>query len=780
MSCCAAHGEAMKPTRMIDPVCGMQVDPAAGKPVHEYAGTTWHFCCEGCRRKFAENPQRYLDAQASPAPEVQEAPPGTFWICPMDPEVRQDHPGACPKCGMALEPESPQLGMEDNSELHDMQRRFTVGLILSVPLLWLAMGEMLPGALNPLHWFEPRLNATLQLLLATPVVLWAGAPFWQRAWASLRNRSLNMFTLIGLGVASAFGFSLVVLLFPASLPGVHAHGMPAVYFEAAAVITTLALLGQVLELRARAQTSGAIRALLALTPPQAHRVDADGHERDLPLESVHVGDRLRVRPGEKMPVDGVVIDGSSHVDEALLSGESLPLRKQAGDRVIGGSVNGSGSLLIEAQHVGSDTLLSQIVRQVAQAQRSRAPVQRLADRVAAVFVPAVVVIAVVAAAIWALVGPEPIAAHALVAAVSVLIVACPCALGLATPMSIMVGIGRGAQLGILIRDAEALESMRQIDTVVVDKTGTLTEGQPTVRTISPATGFTETELLRLAASAEASSEHPLARAIVAEAQHRDLTLADAGHFGTDAGLGAWATVAERRVVIGNAALLRSHGIASSMLDAAAAQAREQGQTAVLVAIDGQAAGVIAIADAIKASTPDALRALHQAGLRVLMVSGDHLRTAEALGRELDIDEVHAEISPAGKAEIIQRLRKAGHRVAMVGDGINDAPALAAADVGIAMGTGTDVAMQSAGVTLLSGDLRGVTTALQLSRATLRNVRQNLVFAFGYNLLGVPIAAGLLYPFTGLLLSPMLASAAMSLSSVSVIANALRLRNTPLK
>ncbi|MGH8445587.1 MAG: heavy metal translocating P-type ATPase, partial [Solimonas sp.] len=576
----------------LDPVCGMRVDPATSTLHHGHAGHTWHFCSDHCRRKFAADPQRYLHPiapghdhhghdHAHGATAAADAPPGSIWTCPMHPEVRQDHPGACPKCGMALEPEAPSL-VEDDSELRDMQRRFTVGVALSVPLLWLAMGELLPGALSPMHslgrWLGHGGIAWLQLLLATPVVVWAGLPFWQRGWASLVHRSLNMFTLIALGVASAYGFSVVALLFPQWLPPASMQGMAPIYFEAAAVITTLALLGQVLELRARSQTSGAIRALLALAPPQAHRVAANGQEQDVALEAVQVGDRLRVRPGEKIPVDGQVLEGASHVDEAMLTGEAVPVRKQAGDTVTGGSVNGGGTLLLEARHVGKDTLLAQIVRQVAQAQRSRAPVQRLADQVSGWFVPLVIVVALAAALAWALFGPPPVAAHALVAAVSVLIIACPCALGLATPMSIMVGVGRGAQLGVLIRDAAALETLQKIDTVVVDKTGTLTEGRPSLRQLLPAAGFDEATLLAAAAATEHASEHPLARAIVDAARRRGLTLSPARDFGSDPGLGVWASVDGRRVRVGNAALLRRDGIAADALEAAADAIRDQGQT----------------------------------------------------------------------------------------------------------------------------------------------------------------------------------------------------------
>ncbi len=796
--CCQKHSAPPSQAPARDPVCGMQVDPARTAHRAEHDGQTYFFCSAGCREKFLAAPQPYLTldaADAAPschahgadphhhahAPSTDNAPPGSIWTCPMHPEIRQDHPGACPKCGMALEPEMPSLDADDGGELREMTRRLWIGSALSLPLLWLTMGEMLPGALNPMRWIGHEINAWLQLLLASPVALWLAAPFWQRALASITQRSLNMFTLIALGVGAAYGFSLVALLLPSLLPANaeagHA-GMPLLYFEAAAVIVTLVLAGQVLELRARSATSGAIRALLALAPPIAHRVDADGHEADVALEAVQVGERLRVRPGEKIPVDGVVLEGSSHVDEAMLSGEPLAQHKKPRDAVSGGTVNGSGSLLIEARRVGNDTLLAQIVRQVAQAQRSRAPVQRLADRVSAVFVPAVIVIAALAFIGWWIWGPS--LADALVAAVSVLIIACPCALGLATPMAIMVGVGRGAQTGVLIRDAAALESLQNIDTVVVDKTGTLTEGRPSLRGVRAQDGFDEDGLLRLAASAEASSEHPLARAIVAAAKARGLVLGASRDFGSDPGLGAWAAIGGRQVRVGNRQLLERHGIDSSVLQAQAEQIRAQAQTAVLVAVDAQAAGVLAIADAIRPTTPAAIAALHAQGLRVIMLSGDGRATAEAVGRELGIDEVIAEVLPADKAAMVQKLQREGRRVAMVGDGVNDAPALAAADVGVAMGTGTDIAMQSAGVTLLRGDLQNLVRALALSRATMRNIRQNLWLAFGYNALGVPLAAGLLYPFTGWLLSPMIASAAMSLSSVSVIANALRLRRARLE
>ncbi|NGY04582.1 heavy metal translocating P-type ATPase [Solimonas terrae] len=777
-SCCAgaAHRQTDDATGATDPVCGMRVDPATSALHADHDGQRLHFCSAHCRQKFVADPQRYLGGTAAPDAQI-ELVPGTFWICPMDPEVRADHPGACPKCGMALEPEAPTANVEDDGELRSMTRRLGVGIVLSVPLLALGMGDLLPAGLNLMHRLGPALGGWLQWTLATPVVLWAGWPFWQRGWASLRNRSLNMFTLIGLGVAAAYAFSLYALLLPQALPaGFAMRGMTPLYFEASAVIITLVLLGQVLELRARAQTSGAIRALLALAPPIAHRVDASGDDSDVALEAVRVGDRLRVRPGEKIPVDATVIEGRSHVDESMLTGEPNPQTRQSGDAVAAGTVNGTGSLLIEARRVGRDTLLAQIVRQVAQAQRSRAPVQRLADRVSAIFVPAVIAAAVVAAVAWWVWGPAPAAAHALIAAVSVLIIACPCALGLATPMSIMVGIGRGARSGVLIRDAAALETLQNIDTVVVDKTGTLTEGRPGLRGVTVLPGFSEDEVLGLAAAVETASEHPLARAIVEAAAARGLPRARADEFGSDPGLGAWARIDARRVLVGNRQLMRQRQIDVDACEAAADAARGNAQTAVLVAVDDRVAGVLAIADALKPTTAEALRALREAGLRVIMLTGDNRRTADAIAGSLAIDEVIADLLPADKAGAVKKLQGEGRRVAMAGDGVNDAPALATADVGIAMGTGTDIAMQAAGVTLLSGDLRGIATAVRLSRATMRNIRQNLFFAFAYNALGVPLAAGLLYPIFGLLLSPMIASAAMSLSSVSVIGNALRLRN----
>lgn len=696
-------------------------------------------------------------------------PRRTQYTCPMHPEIVRDEPGDCPICGMALEPMMPS-GQEDDGELRDMQRRFRLGVVLSLPLLVIAMGPMLG---LPLHgaW-----TAWAELVLATPVVLWAGWPFFVRGWVSLRGWNLNMFTLIALGTGSAWLYSLVATLMPGVLPEAFLeHGRAPLYFEAAAVIVTLVLLGQVLEARARARTSGAIRALLELAPSIAHRLDDSGRESDVPLEQVQTGDRLRVRPGEKVPVDGVIAEGASHVDESMLSGEPDPVRKTEGDSLSAGTVNGNGSLVMTAERVGADTLLSQIVTMVADAQRSRAPVQSLVDKVAAWFVPAVVVCAVAAAVAWALLGPSPALAHALLAAVSVLIVACPCALGLATPMSIMVGVGRGAEQGVLVKDAAALERLEQVDTLVVDKTGTLTEGRPRLTGVHPLGDESEAELLRLAASVEAASEHPLARAIVDAARGRELDLAPAEDFDSDAGLGVWATVRGRRVAVGNTHLAERESAELSAVRDAAEAARAGGATVVYLVVDGRLAAWLSIADAIKGTTADAMGQLRHAGIRVIMLTGDGRATAEHVAQQLGIDEVHAEVMPQDKARIVSELQEQGRVVAMAGDGINDAPALAKADVGIAMGTGADVAVESAGVTLVRGDLLGVAIAIRLSRATMRNIRQNLWFAFGYNSLGVPVAAGVLYPFFGLLLSPMIAAAAMSLSSVSVIGNALRLR-----
>jgi Cu+-exporting ATPase len=693
------------------------------------------------------------------------------WTCPMHPQIVRDQPGTCPICGMALEPRTVSME-EENPELRDMSRRFWVSVVLTLPVFLLGMSDLLPG--QPVqHAISPRTLAWIELVLATPVVLWGGWPFFQRGWASVVNRSLNMFTLIALGTGVAFVFSLVATLAPGLLPASMrtAHGGVPVYFEPAAVIVTLVLLGQVLELRARARTRSALKALLGLAPKTARRVEADGQERDVPLASVKPGEVLRVRPGEKVPVDGVVIEGRSTVDESMLTGEPLPVEKEPGSRVIGGTVNGTGSFLMRAERVGETTLLAQIVRMVGEAQRSRAPIQRLADRVAGWFVPIVIAVAVVTFAAWLFVGPEPRFAHALVNAVSVLIIACPCALGLATPMSIMVATGRGASAGVLVRNAEAIEVMEKVDTLVLDKTGTLTEGKPRLVSVSAFPSFTEADVLRFAASLERASEHPLAHAIVEGARERGVSLVPVSAFQSTTGKGVTGTVDGRVVSVGNAEFTGAAAEAKR-----AEPLRAEGQTVVFVALDGKLAGLVGVADPIKPSVPDALRALRAEGLRIVMLTGDSRTTAQAVARKLGIEEFEAEVLPAQKAEVVKRLRAEGHKVAMAGDGINDAPALAAADVGIAMGTGTDVAMESADITLVKGDLRGILRARRLSRATLRNIRQNLFWAFAYNMLGVPVAAGILYPAFGLLLSPMIASAAMSLSSVSVIANALRLRH----
>jgi len=776
--------------------------PKGGKTVFE--GREIGFCSPRCKAKFEADPQRYLGEQRPPEPS---APIGTKWVCPMDPEVEADRPGPCPKCGMALEPATPVqstrvewtcpmhpqivrdqpgtcpiCGMaleprtvsmeEENPELRDMSRRFWVSVVLTLPVFLLGMSDLLPG--QPVqHAISPQTIAWIELVLATPVVLWGGWPFFQRGWASVVNRSPNMFTLIALGTGVAFVFSVVATLAPGLLPASMrtAHGGVPVYFEPAAVIVTLVLLGQVLELRARARTRSALKALLGLAPKTARRVEADGQERDVPLASVKPGEVLRVRPGEKVPVDGVVIEGRSTVDESMLTGEPLPVEKEPGSRVIGGTVNGTGSFLMRAERVGETTLLAQIVRMVGEAQRSRAPIQRLADRVAGWFVPIVIAAAVVTFAAWLFVGPEPRFAHALVNAVSVLIIACPCALGLATPMSIMVATGRGASAGVLVRNAEAIEVMEKVDTLVLDKTGTLTEGKPRLVSVSVFPSFTEADVLRFAASLERASEHPLAHAIVEGARERGVSLVPVSAFQSTTGKGVTGTVDGRVVSVGNAEFTGAAAEAKR-----AEPLRAEGQTVVFVALDGKLAGLVGVADPIKPSVPDALRALRAEGLRIVMLTGDSRTTAQAVARKLGIEEFEAEVLPAQKAEVVKRLRAEGHKVAMAGDGINDAPALAAADVGIAMGTGTDVAMESADITLVKGDLRGILRARRLSRATLRNIRQNLFWAFAYNMLGVPVAAGILYPAFGLLLSPMIASAAMSLSSVSVIANALRLRH----
>ncbi|HMT45955.1 MAG TPA: heavy metal translocating P-type ATPase [Novosphingobium sp.] len=753
----------------IDPVCGMTVNPARSPHHLIHAGHAYHFCSAGCRTKFAADPARYLTLQ-----EPADAPEGAIWTCPMHPEVRQDHPGACPICGMALEPEMVSHDTGPSAELIDMTRRFRIGLALALPVFALEMG----GHLFPLvHRLVPMsLSAWIQLALATPVALWAGWPFFERGWASLKSRNLNMFTLIAMGTGVAWLYSVVAVLAPGLFPPAFrdAHGNVAVYFEAAAVITVLVLLGQVLELRARERTSGAIRALLGLAPRTARRLLPDGAEEEVSLDLIAVGDRLRVRPGEKVPVDGTVLEGRSSLDESMVTGESMPVTKTASDNVIGGTLNQTGALVMAATRVGRDTMLARIVQMVAEAQRSRAPIQRMADRVSGWFVPAVLGVAVLAFAAWGLWGPEPRLAHGLIAAVAVLIIACPCALGLATPMSIMVGVGRGARLGVLIKNAEALERLEKVDTLVVDKTGTLTEGRPAVTAIVPAPGHAEPDLLRLAAAVERASEHPLALAIVAAAEQRGLAIAPVADFDSPTGRGAMGRVEGSRILLGNARFLTDQGVGTGALEPAAEELRASGATAIFIGIDGKAAGVIAVADPVKQTTPEALAALRAEGVRVVMLTGDNRTTAMAVAARLGITEVEAEVLPDQKSAIVARLRQQGRVVAMAGDGVNDAPALAAADVGIAMGTGTDVAIESAGVTLLKGDLTGIIRARRLSRATMRNIRQNLVFAFAYNAAGVPVAAGLLYPLFGILLSPMIAAAAMALSSVSVVTNALRL------
>ncbi|WP_371345089.1 heavy metal translocating P-type ATPase [Ancylobacter sp. IITR112] len=754
-----------------DPVCGMDVDPHTATLKAEHNGITYYFCAPGCRAKFIANPEKYLGdkAPAEPVPE------GTEYTCPMHPEIVQVGPGSCPICGMALEPMLVSLDDGPNHELIDMTRRFWVGLALTAPVFALEMGAHLIPALH--HAVPPALSAWIQLALATPVVLWAGWPFFVRGAQSVATRNLNMFTLIALGTGVAWLYSLVAVLapglFPPALRGT--DGVVPVYFESAAVITVLVLLGQVLELRAREQTSGAIKALLDLAPKTARRLNEDGSEEEVPLDAIMVGDRLRVRPGEKVPVDGTVVEGRSALDESLVTGESLPVSKGVGDAVIGGTLNRSGGLVISAEKIGRDTLLARIVQMVAQAQRSRAPIQRLADQVAGWFVPLVVACALLAFAAWAAFGPEPRFSHALIAAVAVLIIACPCALGLATPMSIMVGVGRGAQLGLLVKNAEALERMEKVDTLVVDKTGTLTEGKPAVTAIVPAEGFEEAEALRYAAAVERPSEHPLAHAIVTAAQARGLDIPKVRGFDSPVGKGAYGLVEGKRIVIGSAAFLKELGIDAAPLAARADELRGEGASVVLLGVNGKLAAALAIADPVKATTPAALAALAKEGISVVMLTGDNKVTAQAVARRLGIAEVEAEVAPDDKAAVVEKLKAQGRVVAMAGDGVNDAPALAAADVGIAMGSGTDVAIESAGVTLLHGDLTGIVTARHLSQATMRNIRQNLFFAFLYNGAGVPIAAGVLYPVFGLLLSPMVAALAMALSSVSVISNALRLR-----
>ncbi|WP_425106293.1 heavy metal translocating P-type ATPase [Ancylobacter sp.] len=754
-----------------DPVCGMDVDPHTATLKAEHNGITYYFCAQGCRTKFIANPEKYLGdrAPAEPVPE------GTEYTCPMHPEIVQVGSGSCPICGMALEPMLVSLDDGPNHELLDMTRRFWIGLALTAPVFALEMGAHLIPALH--HAVPPNVSNWVQLALATPVVLWAGWPFFVRGAQSVVTRHFNMFTLIALGTGVAYLYSLVAVLAPGLFPPAFrgADGAVAVYFESAAVITVLVLLGQVLELRAREQTSGAIKALLDLAPKTARRLNDDGSEEEVPLADIVVGDRLRVRPGEKVPVDGTVVEGRSALDESLVTGESMPVSKGEGDAVIGGTLNRSGGLVMTAAKVGRDTLLARIVQMVAQAQRSRAPIQRLADQVAGWFVPLVVACALLAFAAWALFGPEPRFSHALIAAVAVLIIACPCALGLATPMSIMVGVGRGAQMGLLVKNAEALERMEKVDTLVVDKTGTLTEGRPALTAIVTQEGFEEAEALRLAAAVERPSEHPLAHAIVTAAQARGIDIPKVRGFDSPVGKGAYGLIEGKRIAIGSAAFLRELGIDAAPLEARADELRGEGASVVLLGVNGKLAAALAIADPVKATTPAALSALAKEGIRVVMLTGDNRVTAQAVARRLGITEVEAEVAPEDKAAVVERLKAQGRVVAMAGDGVNDAPALAAADVGIAMGSGTDVAIESAGVTLLHGDLTGIVTARHLSQATMRNIRQNLFFAFLYNGAGVPIAAGVLYPVFGLLLSPMVAALAMALSSVSVISNALRLR-----
>ena len=810
---------------MIDPICGMEVEPGNAAGSHLHDGQTYLFCSHHCLAKFKEEPDKFLKtprqghaqvhtAAHSPQPDKTEQ---QTYVCPMDPEVRESKPGACPKCGMALEPAAPSappvkteyvcpmhpeivrpeagfcpicgmaleprtvtLEEEANPELVDMTRRFWVGVVLSAPIALLAMSDMIPG--QPVQRIiSPQLLNWFQLLLATPVVLWSGWPFFQRGWASIVNRSLNMFTLIAIGVGTAYVYSVVATLFPHVFPeSFRGHnGEVGVYFDAAAVITTLVLLGQVLELRARSKTSRAIKALLGLAPKTARLIRDDGTEVDLPLERVKPGDRLRVRPGEKIPVDGIVLEGTTSVDESMISGEPIPAEKTNGSRVTGGTVNGTGSFITRAERVGSDTLLAQIVRMVADAQRSRAPIQKLADVVAGYFVPAVVLIAVVTFIVWALFGPEPAIAYALVNAVAVLIIACPCALGLATPMSIMVGTGRGATAGVLIKNAEALEVLEKIDTLVVDKTGTLTEGKPRLISVIPVREREEGELLSLAASLERGSEHPLAAAIVSGAEERGIKLANAREFRSITGRGVVGSVDGKRVALGNRKLLEELHVGASDLSNRSEELSRDGHTVMYVVVEGTVAGLLSVADPVKPSTPEAIRMLHEDGIKIVMLTGDNRTTAEAVAKKLGIDEVHAEVLPEQKGNLVKRLQAAGRMVAMAGDGVNDAPALAQAHVGIAMGTGTDVAMESAGVTLVKGDLRGIAKARRLSRGTMRNIRENLFFAFIYNILGIPIAAGVLYPFFGMLLSPVIASVAMTFSSVSVITNALRLNRLQL-
>jgi len=774
-SCCH-HENASEPVK--DPVCGMTVDPDKTAHHAEHADKTWYFCSAGCRAKFIASPQDYL-APSKASTQAEQAPPGAIYTCPMHPEVRQSGPGDCPICGMGLEPEEVTADAGPSAELTDMTRRFWIGLVFALPVFLMEMG----GHLFGIHQLmAPQLSNWVQLVLATPVVLWAGWPFFVRGWRSLVSRNLNMFTLIAIGTGAAWLFSVLATVMPDIFPQAfrQADGAVSVYFEAAAVVIVLVLLGQVLELRAREKTSGSIRALLDLAPATARRLDEQGNEEDVALEQVAVGDRLRVRPGDKVPLDGEILEGRSNVDESMVTGEPLAASRTVGDQVVGGSINGQGSFVMRADKIGRDTMLAQIVQMVSSAQRSRAPIQGLADRVAGYFVPAVVLVAVVAFVAWSIWGPEPPMAYGLIAAVSVLIIACPCALGLATPMSIMVGVGRGAQNGVLIRDAEALERLEKVDTVVIDKTGTLTEGKPSVVATRPAEGFDEAQLLQLAASLERGSEHPLANAIVEKAKSLELQLSEATDFDSPNGKGVVGQVDGQQVALGNRLLMQQLEVDIVAHTEAAEQLRHDGATVIFAAVDGRMAGLIAIADPVKATTAEAIKALQDEGIEVVMLTGDNHTSAQAVARKLGIDRVEAEVLPEDKGRVVQALRDQGKVVLMAGDGVNDAPALATADVGIAMGTGTDVAIESAGITLLRGDLMGIVEARKLSRATMRNIRQNLFFAFVYNAVGVPIAAGILYPFMGVLMSPIIAAAAMSLSSVSVIGNALRLRSTKLK
>lgn len=815
-------------TPLVDPVCGMNVKPDSSAGSFAYDNETYYFCSTHCLQKFRQDPERFTNQSAEPTnvmpvgiqprrtpvnrerqspvytcpmhPEVRSDKPGSCpkcgmalesvttappkqkveYTCPMHPEIVRDVPGNCPICGMALEPRTVSLDEEENHELLDMRRRFWVSVVLTIPVFLIGMSEMIPGSLLQ-QLVSVRRLAWFQLALASPVVLWGGWPFLVRGWQSVVNRSLNMFTLIGLGVAVAYLYSVIATIFPDVFPHSfrgHSGSVP-VYFEAAAVITTLVLLGQVLELKARTQTNSAIRALLGLASKTARRIAADKTEEDVPLDQVQPGDLLRVRPGEKIPVDGVVVEGASAVDESMVTGESIPVEKRPGDRVIGATVNSTGTLIMKAERVGAETLLSQIVQMVAEAQRSRAPIQKLADRVSAYFVPAVILIAIITFVVWATFGPEPSMAYGLINAVAVLIIACPCALGLATPMSIMVATGKGAQIGVLFKNAEAIEILREIDTLVVDKTGTLTQGKPRLVAVVAVAGWTEADLIRLAASLERGSEHPLAAAIVAGAQERGVELSNTESFESVTGKGVSGRVDGHMISLGNRSFLDDPGIDPAELATKAEELRVEGQTVMFVAIDGKVAGLLGVADPIKETTAEATKQLHEQGIRIVMLTGDSRTTANAVASKLGIDELVAEVLPNQKAEIIKRYQAEGRRVAMAGDGINDAPALAQAHVGIAMGTGTDIAMESASITLVKGDLRGIVRAIRLSRATMKNIKENLFFAFVYNALGVPLAAGVLYPFFGILLSPMIAAATMSFSSVSVISNALRLRKAQL-